>query len=168
MATDSKKKSDDICDENGQPYPDCLIINKPNLKNMPLLFGEGILTILFWGVWFYLWLPIISMVAWLLGFSFFYRHMVELGGFSGFIKFLDVFLSGIFFLCGSLYVWSLYNRRRYGTYHRRNIILMTDMNKMADFINITSEKLQKTQMAKRVSFSFSEDNSVNGVRLSQT
>jgi len=63
MKTYLEKKTDDTFDDNGQAYPECLIINKPDLKNMPLLFGEGSLTILFWGVWFYFWLPIISMVA---------------------------------------------------------------------------------------------------------
>ena len=167
MKTDLKKTTDDICDENGQPYPDCLIINKPNLKNMPLLFGEGVLTILFWGVWFYLWLPIISMVAWWLGFSFFYRHMVELGGFNGFIKFLNVFLSGIFLLCGALSIWSFYNLKRYGSYHRRNKTMITDMAKLATNFNISREKLQKTQTAKRISFSFAEDNTIRGIGLSQ-
>lgn len=167
MKTDLKKETDAIYDENGQLYPDCLIINTPNLKNMPLLFGEGVLTILFWGLWFYLWLPVISLIAWWMGFNLFYKHMVELGGFSGFIKFLDVFLSGILFLCGALYAWSLYNRKRYGSYHRRHKILTTDMNQMADSINVSKEKLHETQMAKRVSFSFAADNSVNDVKLFQ-
>ncbi len=167
IKTDLKKTTDDICDKNGQPYPDCLIINKPNLKNMPLLLGEGVLTILFWGVWFYLWLPIISMVAWWLGFSFFYRHMVELGGFSGFIKFLNVFLSGIVLLCGTLILWSFYNLKRYGSYHRRNQTMTTDMDELAANFNISREKLQKAQTAKRLSFSFAENNMIKEIRLSQ-
>ncbi len=162
-----ENKTDDIVDDNGQAYPECLIINKPDLKNMPLLFGEGALTILFWGVWFYFWLPIISMVAWWLGFKFFYRHMIELGGFSGFIKFLDVFLSGIFLLCGALAIWSVYNLKRYGSYRRRNQVLTTDMVKMAAYFNITNEKLQETQIAKRVSFSFKDDNSIKNVTVTQ-
>ncbi|HID70800.1 MAG TPA: poly-beta-1,6-N-acetyl-D-glucosamine biosynthesis protein PgaD [Desulfobacterales bacterium] len=144
MKTHVEQKTDAIVDEKGQPYPDCLIINKPDLKNMPLLFGEGMLTILFWGVWFYLWLPVVSMLAWWLGFKFFYRHMVELGGFSGFIQFLDVFFSGIFLLCGALALWSLYNLKRYGSYRRRNQIMTTDMDNLAVYFNISSEKIQKT------------------------
>jgi poly-beta-1,6-N-acetyl-D-glucosamine biosynthesis protein PgaD len=167
MKTHFEKNTDDIVDAKGQPYPDCLIINQPDLKNMPLLFGEGILTILFWGAWFYLWLPVVSMLAWWLGFKFFYRHMVELGGFSGFIKFLNVFFSGIFLLCGALAIWSFYNLKRYGSYHRRNKTMITDMNKLAADFNVSNEKLQKTQKAKRISFSFTEDNTIKEIKLSQ-
>ena len=168
MKTQLEQKAEDIVDEKGQPYPDCLIINHPNLKNMPLLFGEGILTILFWGAWFYLWLPVVSMLAWWLGFKFFYRHMVELGGFSGFIKFLNVFLSGIFLLCGTLAIWSFYNLKRYGSYRRRNKTMITDMAKLSGDFNISNEKLLRTQTAKRISFSFTEENTIKGIGLSQT
>jgi len=89
--------------------------------------------------------------------------MVELGGFSGFIKFLDIFLSGIFLLCGALAIRSLYNLKRYGSYHRRNKVLTTNMVKMAAYFNITSEKLRETQMAKRVSFSIRDDNSIKDI-----
>jgi len=163
MKTEIDKKVEIITDENGRPYPECLIIDKPDLKSMPLLFGEGLLTVLFWGIWFYLWLPIISMLAWWFGFKLFYRHMVELGGFNGFIQFLDVFFFGVFFLCGALALWSFYNLKRYGSYNRRNHVLKTDMNKMAGYHNISIQKLQKTQFSKHVSFSFDSDNLIENV-----
>jgi poly-beta-1,6-N-acetyl-D-glucosamine biosynthesis protein PgaD len=166
MKTHSDKKVEDIFDENGQSYPECLIIDKPDLKSMPLIFGEGLLTVLFWGAWFYLWLPIVSMLAWWLGFKFFYRHMVELGGFGGFIQFLDVFFYGVLFLCGALAAWSFYNFKRYGSYNRRNHVLKTDIDKMAEFLNISIQKLQKAQLAKHVSFSFDDDNTVQNVGFS--
>jgi biofilm PGA synthesis protein PgaD len=166
MKTNIEKKLERITDEKGRSYPECLIIDKPDLKSMPLLFGEGLLTVLFWGVWFYLWLPIISMLAWWFGFKLFYRHMVELGGFIGLVQFLNVFFFGVFFLCGALALWSFYNLKRYGSYNRRTHVLKTDMNKMAEFFNISIQKLQKTQFSKYVSFSFDSTDLIEDVGLS--
>jgi hypothetical protein len=77
-------------------YPDNLIIDRPDLKSRPLIFGEQLLTLIFWGFWFYLWLPFISVLAWAFGFHIFYSHMIALGGFAGFLKQLNVFFGGIF------------------------------------------------------------------------
>jgi len=149
-----------------QPYPDCLIIERPDLKSRPLLLGEGLLTLMFWGFWFYLWLPLISLLAWGFGFRIFYNQMVALGGFSGFFQQLHLFTSGVALVSGVMAIWSLYNLKRYGLYNRRNRPLQTDLDQLAAMLNMPSQQLAVIQQAKRIVFSFTEDNSIKMIDLS--
>ncbi len=146
-------------------YPENLIISRPDLKSRALLFGEGILTVLFWGFWVYLWLPLISVIAWLLGFRILYIHMVELGGFDGFLQQLDTFSIGIGLLSGSLALWSLYNLKRYGSYNRRNKVEWTDMEKLAADFSLTTREVSEIQQAKIVSFHFDEQDVISGFEV---
>lgn len=163
MVYNFDKKIQRVTDDNGRPYPDCLIIDQPDLKSRPLILGEGVLTIFFWGFWFYLWLPLVSLLAWWLGYQIFYRQMVELGGFSGFIEQLNIFGSGVALVSGAMAIWSFYNLKRYGSYNRRNRFLETDMDALAETFSIPVQKLPQIQQAKRIVFTFTEDDSIEEV-----
>jgi biofilm PGA synthesis protein PgaD len=144
-------------------YPENLIIDRPDLKSMPFLLGEQLLTLIFWGFWFYLWLPLISILAWAFGFHILYSHIVALGGFEGFLKQLHVFFGGIFFASGILALWSLYNLKRYGAYNRRTEVFTTDHEALEKFFSLSSDQLRTMHQAKRLTVSFSEDGSITGV-----
>ncbi len=143
-------------DDPLRDYPENLIINRPDLKTRALLIGEGILTTLFWGFWAYLWLPIISLIAWLFGFQILYIHMVELGGFDGLLHQMGTFSSGIGIFSGTLAVWSFYNLKRYGSYNRRNKTLRTNTKQMAEEFSVTYEIIDDIRKSKTVRFHFND------------
>jgi len=144
-------------------YPDDLIINRPDLKSRPLIFGEGILTLLFWGIWFYLWLPLISVVAWLLGFRILYSHIMALGGLDEFLVQLNIFSIGIFAASGILALWSFYNLKRYGAYNRRNKIYCTDLHGLAAHLSLSARELAEIQQAKTLHFSFNKRGNISTI-----
>lgn len=166
MSPAYETNTDTVTDGEGNRYPDCLIIDRPDLKSMPLVLGEGALTIIFWGFWFYLWLPLVSLLAWGLGFQILHKHMVALGGFDGVIEQLHVFTSGVALVSGAIALWGFYNYKRYGRYTRRNITLAPDMDKLAAGFNMPTEKLAEVQQAKHLAFSFADDDSITKIDLS--
>ena len=141
-------------------YPDELIINRPDLKSRPLILGEGILTLIFWGFWFYLWLPAISVIAWLLGFRFLYSQIVTLGGLDEFLVQLNIFSFGIFIASGILASWSFYNLKRYGAYNRRKKFYNSDLQGLASHLSLSVEELADIQRAKTLKFSFNEQGDI--------
>ncbi len=161
MSEREHKKNKTTVDDPLHNYPDKLIINRPDLKSRPLLFGEGILTLLFWGFWFYLWLPLISVVAWLLGFKILYSHIIALGGLDEFLVQLNIFSIGIFSASGILALWSFYNLKRYGAYNRRNKVYTTDLHGLAAHFSLTTQELQKIQQEKILHFSFNERGNIS-------
>ncbi len=146
-----------------QDYPECLIINRPDLKSKPLILGEQILTIIFWGFWFYLWLPLISVLAWLLGFHVLYSHIVVLGGFEGFLRQLNVFCAGIVVASALLALWSFYNLKRYGELNRRTGILVTDSEALKKTFSLSDAQLHLMQQAKHASVAFAPDGRIADV-----
>lgn len=146
-------------------YPDCLIIERPDLKSKSKWVGESVLTLFFWGFWFYLWLPLISLIAWWLGFQFFYYQMLELGGLTGFIDQLHVFASGVGFFSMSISGWSIYNLRKYGSRTRRKGSPGVDKRKLSTTFSLPEDILKRMQKAKLIAFSFRENDSFEEVGL---
>jgi len=145
-------------------YPDELIINRPDLKSRPLIFGEGVLTLIFWGFWFYLWLPLISVVAWLLGFRILYSHIMALGGLDEFLVQLNIFSIGIFAASGILALWSFYNLKRYGAYNRRNKFYYSDLHGLAAHLSLSTRELAEIQQAKTLIFSFNKQGDIHAIQ----
>lgn len=56
------------------------IIDRPDLQSMTQKYGFGSLTLLLWVVYLYLWIPFLSVIAWLIGVHLFYHHVIERGG----------------------------------------------------------------------------------------
>ncbi|HEB50383.1 MAG TPA: poly-beta-1,6-N-acetyl-D-glucosamine biosynthesis protein PgaD [Desulfobulbus sp.] len=135
-------------------YPDNLIINRPDLKSKPLILGEQLLTIIFWGFWFYLWLPLISVIAWLLGFRILYTHLMELGGVDNFFAQFDTFSRGVALASGLLACWSFYNLKRYGSYNRRTAVLKTDVARLKKDFSLSDRDWRTLQEARILRLSF--------------
>ena len=57
-----------------------LHINKPELLSRRRRMGDAFVTGLMWMLYSYLWAPLISLVAWALGFEFAYDVLIRSGG----------------------------------------------------------------------------------------
>ena len=154
-----------LTDENGEPYPGCLIIERPDLKTRSIRLGEQFLTIIFWIFWFYLWNPAVSLLAWWFGFQTFYHQMFELGGMRGFLEQLNTFLLGIFLVSGAMALWSFYNYARYRKYTRRHQTLMTDLPGLAESFQINTEEHASAAAAKRVAIRFDDNNAITRLEI---
>jgi len=71
------------------------------------------LTLLFWGVWLYLVLPLVSLVLWVFGVRFFIRKIAE-GGYEALLASLLAYSSVLLVLMGLLALWIAWNVVRYG------------------------------------------------------
>ena len=71
------------------------------------------LTLLFWGVWLYLVLPLFSLLLWVLGVRFVIREIAE-GGYEGLRASLVAYSSVLLGLLGLLALWIAWNVSRYG------------------------------------------------------
>lgn len=92
-----------------------LVISHPERQTSVQRTLFGILTFLIWAVWFYLWLPLVTGVLWLLGIRWGYIQM--------FLGKRGVNLRGILFLIltaiAMVLYWSSFNRIRYAKLDRR-------------------------------------------------
>jgi biofilm PGA synthesis protein PgaD len=73
----------------------------------------ALLTVLFWGVWLYLVLPLVSLLLWALGVRFFIEQMRQ-GGYEALLASLVAYSSVLLVLVGVLALWIAWNVARYG------------------------------------------------------
>lgn len=102
-----------------RPAPADLIIEDPALQSTGQKVLYGTLTLAFWALWFYLWLPLITLVGWSLGVFQFVDIMVVREGFDALRGVLWIYLIIIAAMGGALIAWALYNRLRFSGRERR-------------------------------------------------
>lgn len=83
-------------------------------RRRPLPTGLlSLLTMLFWGVWLYLVLPLLSLLLWALGVRFFMKQIAQ-SGYEGLASSLIAYSSVLLVLVGLLALWIGWNVVRYG------------------------------------------------------
>ena len=109
-------------EKSGTRYPGLKkpLIERGDLPQSPrqkLLYGA--LTLGFWALWLYLWLPLLALLAWTLGLQLAYKYMIVLGGLDEVIRLLSLYGLIIGLLGGSLIAWAFYNIYRFTGVERR-------------------------------------------------
>ena len=95
------------------------IIQRPDLQTLRQRFGNSFLTFLFWLIWFYLWIPLLSLVAWAFGVDLFHDEMIVREGLQALIELLGLYFLVIFLISATLGTWALVNLCRFRVNERR-------------------------------------------------
>jgi len=85
------------------------LIERSDLQSPRQRTLYGALTLAFWAFWFYLWLPVLALLAWTLGLQQAFKYMVVLGGYHEVIRLLGIYSLIISLLGGGLVLWAIYN-----------------------------------------------------------
>jgi len=127
-----------------------LIIERPDLQSLRQWYAYAILTLLFWILWFYLWIPLVSLVAWLFGFQLFYQQMIVLEGLRGVLDLAGWYGLVIALLGSSLLCWALYNQLRFRGREKRHHQEKIKAPELAAFHHIDPALIPRIQQAKRI------------------
>ncbi|TVR62874.1 MAG: poly-beta-1,6-N-acetyl-D-glucosamine biosynthesis protein PgaD [Gemmatimonadales bacterium] len=100
------------------PSREGLIIERPDLQPPGQRVAYRVVTAIAWVVWGYLWLPLITLLAWFLGVRRFIREVVVPEQ-SFLLATGFVYIVVILTLAATLVVWSRYNLARFGGRERR-------------------------------------------------
>lgn len=134
-----------------------LIIESPDLQTLWMKYSYSVLTLMFWVLWIYLWIPFVSLVAWLMGFHFFYEHMITLGGYKGFLRLLSWYSIGVALMSGTLIGWARYNLYRFRGREKRKSAPPVTLEDTARFFQIDEEGLAQCRLEKTTVVLYDED-----------
>ncbi len=132
------------------------IIDTPKLQTLQLKYTSTLLTLVFWIVWFYLWVPLITLLGWWFQIRFFQQEMIMTDGLDAFLDVLPIFISVIFALIGSLGFWALYNYKRFKGIDRRKALPPVVKDDLIELLPITETYLNAIQSNKTSTVTVSE------------
>ncbi len=125
-----------------------LIINAPDLQTMRQRFVSSFFTFLFWAIWMYLWLPLVSLVAWLVGIDLFYQQMIVQSGYQSVAALIGWFVLAVLFMAVTLLGWAGYNLLLFRGKGRRKNIKAVEAVEMANRFQVNVFQLKEWRRSK--------------------
>ncbi len=145
-----------------------LVIERPDLQSPLQRTTTGVLTFIFWLFWIYLWLPLISLVAWGLGIQLFYDNFIDNEGYQLLITqwkwYVFVLALIVFLLIG----WARYNLLRFRDKERRKKPMPVDLVTHARDFKIDASRLAVWLSAKHLVIHHDEHGIINRVETGDT
>ena len=153
-------------EKSGTRYP---ILKSPIIghagerQSPPQKLAYGAVTVIFWAFWIYLWVPLLALLAWLLGVQQAYKYMVVLGGYHEVIGLLAAYLLVILMLGGALLLWAGYNILRFSGVERRAPNPPVTAADIARIYNMDAAEIEGWQGARRLVVTHDEDGRIAAV-----
>ena len=127
-----------------------IIINRPELQSpLQRLTTRGI-TFVFWVLWIYLWLPLISLVAWWVGIQLFREHMLDNDGYKVLFNDMHQYAVVIAIIAVVLIGWARYNLVRFRDKGSRRSSMPVDLATQAQTFKVEPQQLGEWRRAKRL------------------
>jgi len=124
-----RERADEVC------------IDAPELLTRRQQLRDTVVTGFMWVLYAYLWLPLISLVAWILGFEFAYDVMVRSGGAAQLRVVASWYLAAIALILAIFGAWSLSNRLRFSHQNRRGSFERISDQSYIAYFGISAEVL---------------------------
>jgi len=132
-------------------------IDAPELLTARQRARDTLFTALMWGVYLYLWVPLVSLFAWLLGFEFAYDVMVRAGGATDLGEVIVFYAIVVAIIFLTVTAWSLGNRLRYGKMHRRHAHSPLTLDSMARYFHVEETDVARLRQMKSASIEFDDE-----------
>lgn len=129
-------------------------IDLPELLTRPQRTRDRVFTAIMWGVYLYLWAPIVTLLAWLLGFEFGYDIMIRQGEAQNLGGILKTYTIAVLLILAVVTIWSLGNLLRYGKLGRRHAQKEVSKQEIAERFKVELADLDRLQSTPSVSIEF--------------
>ena len=133
------------------------IIDNPNLKGFFRNMGEWSFTILMWGVWVYLFLPVLNILLWLFGIRHFYIEVIEKGGYLELLGLVQRIGWTILIVFAILRLWGYYNYKKFGQLNSRKFPQTTTIIQLSAYFKVPVETIKNLQTKKEVLIDMESD-----------
>ena len=139
---------------------DDLIINRPQAMRKVRRRLEISITTIGWVIWIFICRPLFIVFLWMMGFRFFYEHMINLGGLIGlkeqWVGYALVILLVYILVRG----WNVYNKVQYGKMNRRREFREIMPGELDKFFRFPEGSCRGFQETRNISVEFSEKNRI--------
>lgn len=142
------------------PHP---AIQAPELLTRRQRRREIALTGLMWAIYVYLWTPLLSMLAWLVGFDFAYEVMIRAGGVDALKHVIWWYGAAVFSILVLTTSWSLSNRYRFRHKNRRTVVSGVADQALMEWFGVNDQQLARMREDRRVRIDFDPQGQIGSV-----
>lgn len=139
------------------------IIERADLQTRGQRTLYGVLTVGFWLFWIYLWVPVLALLAWLLGVQQAYEYMVVLEGWRSVAQMLGFYALIILLLGGALLAWAGYNILRFGGADKRTAPLPVTTVDIGRHFGKEEKSVARWQSERRLYVAHDDDGQIDHV-----
>lgn len=125
-----------------------VIIERPDLQSPLQRAAAGGITFVFWVFWIYLWLPLISLVAWLIGVKLFRENIIDNDGYKALLHDVGWYALIIALIAVVQISWGRYNLLRFRDNELRKSTIPVDLATHARAFKVDPQALRQWQAAK--------------------
>ena len=140
-----------------------LIIERPELQSMTQRYGWKSVTFFFWMFYIYLWVPLITLVVWLVGVKLFHINMIEFSGYEVLVDKLGLYSAIILIISIILIGWAEVNRMRFKNKLRRLDNNELSVGEVAKKYNLEVSHLTLLRQKKSVKVDFSAKGGISQI-----
>lgn len=133
-----------------------LIIERPELQSHVHRYGWSSVTFIFWVLYIYLWLPLITLIVWWIGVKLFHTQMIEFNGYTGLIGKLGLYGTIIIILSATLIGWANVERFRFKDSVRRSDSTPVPVGDIAKLFKLQENQLIQLRQKQSLIVHFSE------------
>lgn len=140
------------------------IIDRPDLQSMTQKYGFGSLTLLLWVIYLYLWIPFISVLAWLTGVHLFHHHIIERGGLRQLAIDLRQYGMVVGVMVTVYLAWAVINYLRFRRTRRLGNVPAVTSTMLAAHFRVDVAEVEQLQSLRICEFSHDEDGNIVAMR----
>ena len=118
---------------------------------------DALITAMLWAVYLYLWVPLVSLLAWAMGFEFAYDVMVRAGGAQDLLPILLEYLVVVSIIFSAFTIWSVSNRLRFRDLNRRARRAPVADDALAEYFQVPIEQIAAMRSRKIIHVSVDEE-----------
>ena len=140
-----------------------LIIDRPELQSNAQRYGWSSITFIFWVLYIYLWLPLITLVAWWLGAKLFNLHIIQLHGYTALVDKLGLYAAIILIISAMLIGWAKIEHLRFKDKPRSKGSSAVTVREVAKKYNLQETQLIQLRLEKSVIVHFSDMGAISRI-----
>ena len=141
-----------------------LILNAPDKVSAQTKLGSNIVTIFCWVLYIYLWIPLITVIAWALGVTHAYDELSFARQVGDFREMLMFYGTVVALLGGGLLLWALKEYLRFRNANRRRPPIPASHVELATYLASTESNVVHWQTLRRMVALHDENGKVIGVQ----
>ena len=138
-----------------------LIIEQPRLQSIAQEMGWASVTLVFWAIYFYLWMPLLTLIAWYVSLNLFNVHLIELKGYQSFLELLKYYLLVIVGLGLILIGWAKIEHFRFSKKPGRLKQKVITLEEVAKYYHVPAHTLTSLRSARIINVHFAENGSIS-------